>query len=38
MVNELRAHKQPNPVTVWLVDTNEKILARLEEALQTNTP
>jgi O-acetyl-ADP-ribose deacetylase len=38
MVNELRAHKQPNPVTVWLVDTNEKILARLEEALQTTAP
>jgi O-acetyl-ADP-ribose deacetylase (regulator of RNase III) len=38
MVNELRAHRQPNPVTVWLVDTNEKILAHLEEALQTTTP
>jgi O-acetyl-ADP-ribose deacetylase len=38
MVNELRAHKQPNPVTVWLVDTNEAILAHLEEALQTTTP
>jgi len=38
MVNELRAHKQPSPVTVWLVDTNEKILAHLEEALQTTVP
>lgn len=38
MINELRAHKQPNPVTVWLVDTNEAILAHLEEALQTTTP
>lgn len=38
MVNELRAHRQLNPATVWLVDTNEKILVHLEEALQTTTP
>jgi O-acetyl-ADP-ribose deacetylase len=38
MVNELRAHKQPNPATVWLVDLNEQVLAHLEEALQTTTP
>jgi O-acetyl-ADP-ribose deacetylase (regulator of RNase III) len=38
MVNELRAHKQPHPSTVWLVDVNEEILAHLEEALQTTTP
>jgi O-acetyl-ADP-ribose deacetylase (regulator of RNase III) len=38
MVNELRAHRQPNPATVWLVDNNEKILVHLEEALQTTTP
>jgi O-acetyl-ADP-ribose deacetylase len=38
MVNELRAHKQPRPSTVWLVDVNDDILAHLEEALQTTTP
>ena len=38
MVNELRAHKQSNPATVWLVDTNDQILAHLEEALQTTSP
>jgi O-acetyl-ADP-ribose deacetylase (regulator of RNase III) len=38
MVNELRAHRQPNPSTVWLVDTNDQILAHLEEALQTTAP
>ena len=38
MVNELRAHRQPRPSTVWLVDVNEQILAHLEEALQTTTP
>ena len=38
MVNELRAHKQPRPSTVWLVDANDEILAHLEEALQTTTP
>jgi O-acetyl-ADP-ribose deacetylase (regulator of RNase III) len=38
MVNELRAHRQPNPSTVWLVDLNDQVLAHLEEALQTTTP
>jgi len=38
MVNELRAHKQPHPSTVWLVDLNDQILAHLEEALQTTAP
>lgn len=38
MVNELRAHKQPQPSTVWLVDLNDQILAHLEEALQTTAP
>jgi len=38
MVNELRAHRQPSPSTVWLVDTNDQILAHLEEALQTTAP
>jgi O-acetyl-ADP-ribose deacetylase (regulator of RNase III) len=38
MVNELRAHKQPNPATVWLVDLNDEVLANLEEALRTTTP
>jgi O-acetyl-ADP-ribose deacetylase (regulator of RNase III) len=38
MVNELRAHKQANPATVWLVDTSDQILAHLEEALLTTTP
>jgi O-acetyl-ADP-ribose deacetylase (regulator of RNase III) len=38
MVNELRAHRQPNPSTVWLVDLNDDMLAYLEEALQTTMP
>lgn len=38
MVNELRAHKQPNPATVWLVDLNDEVLSNLEEALRTTTP
>ncbi|MBN2574093.1 MAG: macro domain-containing protein [Deltaproteobacteria bacterium] len=38
MVNELRAHKQPHPATVWLVDLSDQILAHLEEALLTTTP
>jgi O-acetyl-ADP-ribose deacetylase (regulator of RNase III) len=38
MVNELRAHKQANPATVWLVDTSDLILGHLEEALLTTTP
>jgi O-acetyl-ADP-ribose deacetylase (regulator of RNase III) len=38
MVNELRAHKQSHPATVWLVDTSDQVLAHLEEALLTTTP
>ena len=38
MINELRAHKQPKPTTVWLVDLNEEILADFEEALETTAP
>jgi O-acetyl-ADP-ribose deacetylase (regulator of RNase III) len=38
MVNELRAHKQPHPATVWLVDLSDQVLAHLEEALLTTTP
>ena len=38
MVNELRAHRQPHPSTVWLVDLNDEVLAHLEDALLTTTP
>jgi len=38
MVNELRAHKQPTPATVWLVDLNDQVLNHLLEALQATTP
>jgi O-acetyl-ADP-ribose deacetylase (regulator of RNase III) len=38
MVNELRAHKQSNPATVWLVDLNDDVLAYLEETLQATAP
>jgi len=38
MVNELRAHKQPHPTTVWLVDISDEVLAHLEDALLTTTP
>jgi O-acetyl-ADP-ribose deacetylase (regulator of RNase III) len=37
MVDELRAHKQAKPSTVYLVDLNDEILACLEEALYTAT-
>jgi O-acetyl-ADP-ribose deacetylase (regulator of RNase III) len=37
MADELRAHRQPKPTTVYLVDTNEKILACLEAALRSAT-
>jgi O-acetyl-ADP-ribose deacetylase (regulator of RNase III) len=37
MVDELRAHKQPKPTTVYLVDTNEKILACWQAALRSAT-
>jgi O-acetyl-ADP-ribose deacetylase len=34
MVDELRAHKQPLPSTVYLVGTNETLLAAFEAALK----
>jgi O-acetyl-ADP-ribose deacetylase len=35
MVDELRAHRQPKPVTVYLVDINDEILSRLEWAFRS---
>jgi O-acetyl-ADP-ribose deacetylase (regulator of RNase III) len=37
MIDELRAHRQPNPTTVYLVDLNDNILRHLEEALRLAT-
>jgi O-acetyl-ADP-ribose deacetylase (regulator of RNase III) len=37
MVDELRAHRQPKPTTVYLVDLNEHLLKCLEEALRVAT-
>ncbi len=37
MVDELRAHRQPKPSTVYLVDTNDDFLACLEEAWRSAT-
>jgi O-acetyl-ADP-ribose deacetylase len=34
IVDELRAHRQPKPATVYLVDLNQEILSHLEEALR----
>jgi O-acetyl-ADP-ribose deacetylase (regulator of RNase III) len=34
IVDELRAHRQPKPTTVYLVDLNDEILSHLEEALR----
>ena len=34
MVDELRAHRQPKPTTVYLVDIDDEILMCLEEALR----
>ena len=34
MVDELRAHRQPKPATVYLVDLDDEILMCLEEALR----
>ena len=34
MVDELRAHRQPKPSTVYLVDIDDEILLCLEEALR----
>jgi O-acetyl-ADP-ribose deacetylase (regulator of RNase III) len=35
IVDELRAHRQPKPATVYLVDVNDQILLCLEEALRS---
>jgi len=37
MVDELRAHKQASPTTVYLVDIDEETVLCLEEALQIAT-
>jgi O-acetyl-ADP-ribose deacetylase (regulator of RNase III) len=34
IVDELRAHRQPKPTTVYLVDLRDEILSHLEEALR----
>src|SRR5436190_24080054 len=34
IVDELRAHRQPKPSTVYLVDLKDEILSNLEEALR----
>ena len=34
IVEEIRAHRRPNPETIYLVDQNEIMLAALEEALR----
>jgi O-acetyl-ADP-ribose deacetylase (regulator of RNase III) len=34
MVDELRAHRQPRPTTIYLVDLRDEILVNLEEALR----
>jgi O-acetyl-ADP-ribose deacetylase (regulator of RNase III) len=37
MVDELRAHRQPRPITVYLVDLNDTLLRCFEEALRLAT-
>jgi O-acetyl-ADP-ribose deacetylase (regulator of RNase III) len=37
IVDELRAHRQPKPTTIYLVDLNDDILRCLEEALRLAT-
>jgi O-acetyl-ADP-ribose deacetylase (regulator of RNase III) len=34
IVEEVRAHRRPNPETIYLVDTNEEMIAALEDALR----
>jgi O-acetyl-ADP-ribose deacetylase (regulator of RNase III) len=34
IVEEIRAHRRPNPETIYLVDTNEEMVFSLEEALR----
>jgi O-acetyl-ADP-ribose deacetylase (regulator of RNase III) len=37
MVDELRAHRQPKPTVIYIVDVNQEILVQLQEALQAAT-
>ena len=34
IVEEIRAHRRPNPETIYLVDTSEEMVFALEEALR----
>ena len=34
IVEEIRAHRRPNPETIYLVDTNDEMIMALEEALR----
>jgi O-acetyl-ADP-ribose deacetylase (regulator of RNase III) len=34
IVEEIRAHRRPNPETIYLVDTNDSMVAALEDALR----
>ena len=34
IVEEIRAHRRPSPETIYLVDTNEEMVAALEDALR----
>ena len=34
IVEEIRAHRRPNPETIYLVDTNDEMIQALEEALR----
>jgi len=34
IVEEIRAHRRPNPETIYLVDTSEDMIYALEEALR----
>ncbi|MBC7975354.1 MAG: macro domain-containing protein [Myxococcales bacterium] len=34
IVEEIRAHRRPDPETIYLVDTNEEMVFALEEALR----
>jgi O-acetyl-ADP-ribose deacetylase (regulator of RNase III) len=34
IVEEIRAHRRPNPETIYLVDSNELMIAALEDALR----
>jgi len=34
IVEEIRAHRRPNPETIYLVDTNDEMITALEDALR----